>query len=154
MHTHSCTHVRVHTCTHTHTAFTLPSPPQTNPAPSVKPWRALQCWMRPPPCTPTALQTLRVHTFSHLAGEAEPGGWGAGFVFVQASVHCSFLGAVCVLGLSGRPCPSQCSVYLLAVVFIQYFGHLMQITDSLEKTLMLGKIEGRRRRGAREVRAS
>ena len=30
---------------------------------------------------------------------------------------------------------------------LQYFGHLMQSTDSLEKTLMLGKIEGRRRRG-------
>ena len=29
----------------------------------------------------------------------------------------------------------------------QYFGHLMQRTDSLEKTLMMGKIEGRRRRG-------
>ena len=32
---------------------------------------------------------------------------------------------------------------------LQYFGHLMRITDSLEKTLMLGKIEGRRRRAAR-----
>ena len=32
---------------------------------------------------------------------------------------------------------------------LQYFGHLMQKTDSLEKTLMLGKIEGRRRRGKR-----
>ena len=31
----------------------------------------------------------------------------------------------------------------------QYFGHLMQRTDSLEKTLMLGKIEGRRRKGQR-----
>ena len=30
---------------------------------------------------------------------------------------------------------------------LQYFGHLMQSTESLEKTLMLGKIEGRRRRG-------
>ena len=30
---------------------------------------------------------------------------------------------------------------------LQYFGHLMQRTDSFEKTLMLGKIEGRRRRG-------
>ena len=29
---------------------------------------------------------------------------------------------------------------------LQYFGHLLQITDSLEKTLMLGKIEGKRRR--------
>ena len=34
----------------------------------------------------------------------------------------------------------------------QYFGHLMQITDSLEKTLMLGKIESRRRRGRQRAR--
>ena len=32
----------------------------------------------------------------------------------------------------------------------QYFGHLMEITDSLEKTLILGKMEGRRRRGTTE----
>ena len=36
---------------------------------------------------------------------------------------------------------------LMLKLKIQYFGHLMQRTDSLEKTLMLGKIEGRRRRG-------
>ena len=35
---------------------------------------------------------------------------------------------------------------------LQYFGHLMQRADSLEKTLMLGKIEGRRRRGQQRVR--
>ena len=35
---------------------------------------------------------------------------------------------------------------------LQYFGHLMQIADSLEKTLMLGKIEGRRRRGRQRLR--
>ena len=34
----------------------------------------------------------------------------------------------------------------------QYFGHLMVRTDSLEKTLMLGKIEGRRRRGRQRIR--
>ena len=34
----------------------------------------------------------------------------------------------------------------------QYFGHLMQRADSLEKTLMLGKIEGRRRRGKQRTR--
>ena len=34
----------------------------------------------------------------------------------------------------------------------QYFGHLMRRVDSLEKTLMLGKIEGRRRRGRQRVR--
>ena len=33
---------------------------------------------------------------------------------------------------------------------LQYFGHLMQRTDSLEKTLMLGKTEGRRRRGRQD----
>ena len=35
---------------------------------------------------------------------------------------------------------------------LQYFGHLMPRTDSLEKTLMLGKIEGRRRRGRQRMR--
>ena len=36
---------------------------------------------------------------------------------------------------------------LMLKLKLQYFGHLMRRTDSLEKTLMLGKIEGRRRRG-------
>ena len=35
---------------------------------------------------------------------------------------------------------------------LQYFGHLMQRTDSMKKTLMLGKIEGRRRRGQQRMR--
>ena len=35
---------------------------------------------------------------------------------------------------------------------LQYFGHLIQITDSLEKTLMLGKIESRRIRGRQRMR--
>ena len=35
---------------------------------------------------------------------------------------------------------------------VQYFGHVMQRADSLEKTLMLGKIEGRRRRGRQRMR--
>ena len=35
---------------------------------------------------------------------------------------------------------------------LKYFGHLMQGTDSLEKTLMLGKVEGRRRRGQQRMR--
>ena len=37
---------------------------------------------------------------------------------------------------------------------LQYLGHLMRRTDSLEKTLMLGKIEGRRRRGLQRMRWS
>ena len=40
---------------------------------------------------------------------------------------------------------------MLKVKF-QYFGHLMQRTDSLQETLMLGKIEGRRRRGQQRMR--
>ena len=35
---------------------------------------------------------------------------------------------------------------------LQYFGHLMRRTDSFEKTLMMGKIEGRRRRGRQRMR--
>ena len=35
---------------------------------------------------------------------------------------------------------------------LKYFGHLMQKTDSLKKTLMLGKIEGKRRRGPQQIR--
>ena len=41
---------------------------------------------------------------------------------------------------------------LMLKLKLQYFGHLMQRTDSLEKTLMLGKIEGRRRRGQQRLR--
>jgi len=41
---------------------------------------------------------------------------------------------------------------LMVKLKLQNFGHLMQRTDSLEKTLMLGKIEGRRRRGQQRMR--
>ena len=41
---------------------------------------------------------------------------------------------------------------LMLKLKLQYFGHLMQSTDSLEKTLMLGKIEGGRRRGRQRMR--
>ena len=41
---------------------------------------------------------------------------------------------------------------LMLKLKLQYFGHLMQRTDSLEKILMLGKIEGRRRRGQQRMR--
>ena len=41
---------------------------------------------------------------------------------------------------------------LMLKLKLQYFGHLMQRTDSLENTLMLGKIEGRRRRGRQRMR--
>ena len=47
----------------------------------------------------------------------------------------------------------RCSLEALMLKLkLQYFGHLMQITDSFEKILMLGKIEGRRRRGRQRMR--
>ena len=48
--------------------------------------------------------------------------------------------------------PEYSSEGLMLKLKLQYFGHLMQTTDSLEKTLMLGKIEGRRRRGWQRIR--
>ena len=51
--------------------------------------------------------------------------------------------------------PKELSEYLLEGLMLkfklQYFGHLMRRTDSLEKTLMLGKIEGRRRKGRQRM---
>ena len=47
----------------------------------------------------------------------------------------------------------ECSLEgLMLKLKLQYFGHLMQMTDSFEKTLMLEKIEGRRRRGRQRMR--
>ena len=47
----------------------------------------------------------------------------------------------------------ECSLEgLMLKLKLQYFGHLMQRTNSLEKTLMLGKVEGRRRRGQERSR--
>ena len=47
----------------------------------------------------------------------------------------------------------ECSLEgLMLKLKLQYFGHLMQRADSFEKTLMLGKIEGRRRRGRQKMR--
>jgi len=65
------------------------------------------------------------------------------------------------LGLKGDPMSQSilkeispgCSLEgLMLKLKLQYFGHLMQRVDSFEKTLMLGKIEGRRRRGWRKMR--
>ena len=58
---------------------------------------------------------------------------------------------------SNQPIPKEigpgCSLEgLMLKVKLQYFGHLMQRADSLEKTLMLGKIEGRRRKGRQKMR--
>ena len=48
--------------------------------------------------------------------------------------------------------PEYSSEGLMLKLRLQYFGHLMQRADSFEKTLMLGKIEGRRRRGQQRLR--
>ena len=52
-----------------------------------------------------------------------------------------------------REISSECSLEgLMLKLKVQYFGHLMQRTDSFEKTLMLEKIEGRKRRGRQRMR--
>ena len=48
--------------------------------------------------------------------------------------------------------PGCSSEGLMLKLELQYFGHLMRRADSMEKTLMLGKIEGRRRRGRQRMR--
>ena len=48
--------------------------------------------------------------------------------------------------------PNRSLEGLMLKLKLKYFGHLMQRTDSMEKTLMLGKIEGRRRRGRQRMR--
>ena len=48
--------------------------------------------------------------------------------------------------------PEYSLEWLMLNLNLQYFGHLMQRTDSLEKALMLGKIEGRRKRGQQRMR--
>ena len=54
-----------------------------------------------------------------------------------------------ILKKIGPGCPLE---GMMLELKLQYFGHLMQRTDSFAKTLMLGKIEGRRRRGQQRVR--
>ena len=49
-------------------------------------------------------------------------------------------------------CPGYSLEELMLKQKLQYFGHLMQRADSFEKTLMLGEIEGRRRRGRQRMR--
>ena len=57
------------------------------------------------------------------------------------------------LGLQGDPTSPGCSLEgMMLKLKLQYFGHLMQRVDSLEKTLILGGIEGRRRRGWQRMR--
>ena len=57
------------------------------------------------------------------------------------------------LGLQGREINPEYSLEgLMLKLKLQYFGHLMQRTDSFENTLMLGKIEGERSRGRQRMR--
>ena len=56
------------------------------------------------------------------------------------------------LNWNGKTALRRCIIPGLKMEYVQYFGHLMLRTDSFEKTLMLGKIEGRRRRGRQRMR--
>ena len=67
---------------------------------------------------------------------------GVGFLRVPWTARRSNLSILKEIG------PEYSLEGLILKLKLQYFGHLMQRADSLEKTLMLGKIEGRRRRGS------
>ena len=65
----------------------------------------------------------------------------------------SLLGFKKVKPVNLKEINSECSLEgLMLKLKLQYFGHLVRKTDSLEKTLMLGKIEGRSRRGQQRMR--
>jgi len=65
---------------------------------------------------------------------------------------CQYACMECMLCVYRCGCEGYSFEGLMLKLKLQYFGHLMQRTDSFEKTLMLGKIEGRRRRGRQRKR--
>ena len=67
---------------------------------------------------------------------------------LESSLDCKEIKAVILKEIN----PGYSLERLMLKLKLQYFGHLMQRTDSLEKTMMLGKIEGKRRRGQRRMR--
>ena len=64
------------------------------------------------------------------------------FNFIIAVIVCSDFGAKKIKSVT-----VSIFFHLMLKLKLQYFGYLMRRTDSLEKTLMLGRVEGRRRRG-------
>ena len=67
---------------------------------------------------------------------------------LESPLDCKEIQPVHLVGIS----PEYSLERLMLKLKLQYFGHLMQRVDSLEKTLMLGKIEDRRRRGRQRMR--
>ena len=67
---------------------------------------------------------------------------------VESSLDCKEIQPVNPMEIS----PEYSLEGLMLKLKLQYFGHLMQRTNSLEKTLMLGKIEGRRRKGQQRMK--
>jgi len=67
---------------------------------------------------------------------------------LESPLHCKEIQPVHPKGIS----PEYSLEGLMLKLKLQYFGHLMRRADSMEKTLMLGKIEGRRRRGRQRMR--
>ena len=68
---------------------------------------------------------------------------------LESPLDCKVIQPVHLKGIS----PEYSLEELMLKLKLQYFGHLMRRTDSFEKTLMLGKIEGRRRRGGQRMRS-
>ena len=75
--------------------------------------------------------------------------WGN--LYPKFGDHSKFF-TVCILGLPSDKSPKYSLEGLMLTLKLQYFDHLMRRTDSLETTLMLGKIEGGRRRGQQRMK--
>ena len=71
---------------------------------------------------------------------------------VKSSIRVPWTGRRCNQSILKEINPEYSLEGLILKLKLQYFGHLMQRADSLEKTLMLGKIEGRRRSGWQRMR--
>ena len=83
-------------------------------------------------------------------------------LLITLEIHCDsqVSGSLSVGMLSSEPRPGRLCIFSFACIRLrfnlklQYFGHLMRRADSLEKTLMQGEMEGKRRRGQRKMRWS
>ena len=82
----------------------------------------------------------------------EPKNWCFWTVVLEETLECPWTTRRSNQSILKEINPEYSLEGLMLKLKLQYFGHLMQRTDALEKTLMLGKIEGRRRRGWKRMR--
>ena len=95
-------------------------------------------------------------TVSNLTSEIATAHWSLGVIWQidswKEALNCVFGNSPCLKSILKEISPGISSKGLMLKLKLQYFGHLMQRVDSLDKTLMLRGIGGRRRRGRQRMR--